>query len=94
MSFAQCWCYHNSTQQHGASIANNKDSVNLVFANQCEEDAIYPLTTREIAEAQQQGNNLKTQTEKEGYSIQLVKKTKVLSYKGKWLYQKAYNTMQ
>ena len=49
--------------------------MNLVFANQNEEDAIYPFTTREIAEAQQQDNNLKTQAEKEGYSTQLVKNT-------------------
>jgi hypothetical protein len=27
-------------------------SMNLVFANQEDEEAIYPLTTREIAEAQ------------------------------------------
>ncbi len=50
--FAQCWCYHNSTQQHEASSANSKESMNLVFANQNEEDAIYPLTTQEIEEAQ------------------------------------------
>ena len=58
MTFAQCWCYHNSTQQHEASMANSKESMNLVFANRNKEDAIYPLTTREIAEAQQQDNNL------------------------------------
>ena len=45
MTFAQCWCYHNSTQQHEASIANSKESMNLVFANRNEEGAIYPLTT-------------------------------------------------
>ena len=58
MTFAQCWCYHNSTRQHKASTANSKESMNLVFANQNEEDAIYPLTPQEIAEAQQQDNNL------------------------------------
>ena len=52
MTFAQCWCSHNSTQQHEAPIANNKKSMNLVFANQNEEDAIYLLTTREKAEVQ------------------------------------------
>ena len=83
MTFAQCWCYHNSTQQHKVSIANSKESMNLVFANQNEEDAIYPLTAREIAEQQQQDNNLKTQAEKEGYSTQLVKNIKVLCNKGK-----------
>ena len=61
------------------SIAKSKESMNLVFTNQNEEDAIYPLTTREIAEAQQQDNDLKTQAAKEGYSTQLVKNIKVLS---------------
>ena len=60
MTFAQCWCYHNSTQQHKASIANSKESMNLVFANQNKEEAIYPLTAWEIAEAQQQDKDLKT----------------------------------
>ena len=83
MTFAQCWCYHNSTQQHKASPANSKDSMNLVFANQSEEDAIYSLTTREIAEAPQQDSDLKTQAEKEGYSTQLVKNIEVLCKQGK-----------
>ena len=89
MTFAQCWCYHNSTQQHEASPANNKESMNLVFANQNEEDAIYPLTTREIAEAQQQDKNLTKQAEKVGYSTQLVKNIKVLCYKGKMVIPKS-----
>ena len=63
--------------------------MNLVFANQNEEDAIYPLTTWEIAEAQQQVNNLKTQAEKEGYSTQLVKKIEVLCNKGKMIIPKS-----
>ena len=70
--------------------------MNLVFANQNKEDAIYPLTTREIAEAQQQDNNLKTQAEKEGcftpHSWSKISKNSVT--REKWLYQKAYNTMQ
>ena len=52
--------------------------MNLVFANQNNEDSIYPLTTREIAEAQQQDNDLITKAEKEGYSIQPVKNINVL----------------
>ncbi len=57
-------------------------------ANRNEEDAIYPLTTREIAEAQQQDNNLAKQAEKEGYSTQLVKNIEVLRYKGKMVIPK------
>ncbi len=34
--------------------------MNLVFANQDNEDAIYPLTTREIADAQQHNLELNT----------------------------------
>ena len=63
--------------------------MNLVFANQREEDAIYSLTTREIAEVQQQDSNLKTQPEKEGYSTQLVKNIEVLCNKGKMVIPKS-----
>ncbi len=57
--------------------------MNLVFANQSKEDVIYPLTTRAIAEAQQQDSNLNKQAEKEGHSTQLVKNIKVLCKQGK-----------
>ncbi len=40
--------------------------MNLVFANK-KEDSIYPLTTREIVEAQQQDNYLNKQADKEGF---------------------------
>ena len=83
MTFAQCWCYHNTTQQHESSIANSKDSMNLVFVNWSKEDAIYSLTTREIAETQQQDSDLKTQAEKEGCSTKLVKNIGVLCKQGK-----------
>ena len=68
MTFDQCWCYHNSTQEHSESTGNIKESRNQVFANQNEEDSIYPLTTKEIAETQEQDPALKTQADKEGYS--------------------------
>jgi hypothetical protein len=32
--------------------------MNVVFANQDDEEAIYPLTTREIAEAQKHDNSI------------------------------------
>jgi hypothetical protein len=52
--------------------------MNLVFANRNKEDSIYPLTTREMAEAQKFDLNLLTQAEKEGYSTQLVEDVSVL----------------
>eukprot|EP00804_Cyclotella_cryptica_P020531 CCRYP_003381-RA/>CCRYP_003381-RA protein AED:0.33 eAED:0.44 QI:0/0/0/1/0/0/3/0/548 len=67
MTFALCWCYHNMTQPE-SSLATTEESMNQVFANQNKEDSIYPLTTREIAEAQQEDESLLNK----GYSTQLV----------------------
>ena len=63
--------------------------MTLVFANQSEEDAIYPLTTREIALVQQQDSDLNTQAKKEGYSMKLVKNIKVLCKQGKMVIPKS-----
>jgi hypothetical protein len=85
MTFAQCWCYHNTTFEHSASHADTKESMNLVFANRSEEDSIYPLTTREIAEAQQSDTSLL----QHGYSTQLVENIKVLCKDGKLVIPKS-----
>eukprot|EP00804_Cyclotella_cryptica_P015514 CCRYP_003553-RB/>CCRYP_003553-RB protein AED:0.36 eAED:0.48 QI:0/0/0/1/0/0/4/0/492 len=79
MTFAQYWCYHNTTQPE-SSLATTEESMNQVLANRNEEDSIYPLTTREIAEAQQEDESLLNK----GYSTQMAK----------WLFQKASNTVQ
>ena len=53
MTFAQCWCHYTSGQEESTSPSGSmQESMNLVYANQDGEKAIYPLTTREIAEAQ------------------------------------------
>jgi hypothetical protein len=48
-SFVHHWCSYNesSTPMHAYCF-----HMNVVFANRSEEDEIYPLTTKEIAEAQ------------------------------------------
>eukprot|EP00804_Cyclotella_cryptica_P004887 CCRYP_004939-RA/>CCRYP_004939-RA protein AED:0.40 eAED:0.34 QI:0/0/0/1/1/1/2/0/530 len=84
MTFAQCWCYHNTSQPE-ASLASTKESMNQVFANRNEEDSIYPLTTREIAEAQQEDESLLNK----GYSTQLVENIKVLCKEGKMVIPKS-----
>ena len=63
--------------------------MNLVFANQDDEDAIYPLTTREIAEAQKHDNELNNMTDEHGYMTQLVENTKVLCKNGKMVIPKS-----
>eukprot|EP00804_Cyclotella_cryptica_P001372 CCRYP_014132-RA/>CCRYP_014132-RA protein AED:0.33 eAED:0.48 QI:0/0/0/1/1/1/2/0/616 len=84
MTFAQCWCYHNTAQPE-ASQATTQESMNQVFANRNKEDSIYPLTTREIAEAQQEDDSLLDK----GYSTQLVENIKVLCNDGKLVIPKS-----
>ena len=64
ITFAQCWCYHNFTEEHGALTANIRESMSLVFVNQNKEDSIYPLMTREIAEVQHDDETSKTMLER------------------------------
>ena len=64
MTFAQCWCHYTSCQEE--STPNMQESMNLVFANQDDEDAIYPLITREIAEAQKHDPELNATIDKHG----------------------------
>jgi hypothetical protein len=60
MTFAQCWCHYTSGQEENTAPSTYmQESMNLVFANQDDEDAIYPLTTREIADAQKHDPELK-----------------------------------
>eukprot|EP00804_Cyclotella_cryptica_P009742 CCRYP_011258-RA/>CCRYP_011258-RA protein AED:0.38 eAED:0.39 QI:0/0/0/1/0/0/2/0/384 len=73
MTFAQCRCYHNTTQSK-SSPATTQESLNQVFVNRNKEDSIYPLTTREIAEAQQEDKSILNK----GYSTHLVENIRVL----------------
>ena len=82
MTFAQCWCHYTSSQEESTSPSVNiQESMNCVFANQDDEDAIYPLTTREIAEAQKHNLELNTMTDKFGCTTQLVENTEKMA---KW----------
>eukprot|EP00804_Cyclotella_cryptica_P023410 CCRYP_000514-RA/>CCRYP_000514-RA protein AED:0.67 eAED:0.21 QI:0/0/0/1/1/1/2/0/241 len=71
--------------QPESSLATTKESMNQVFANQSKEDSIYPLTTREIAEAQQEDDSLLDKS----YSTQLVENIKVLCKDGKMVIPKS-----
>ena len=59
-----------------------------------DEDTIYPLTTREIAEAQKHNIELNTMADKHGYTTQLVKNTTVPVKMAKWSFQQAYKNVQ
>ena len=95
MTFAQCWCHYTSGQDKSTlPSAFTQESMNLVFANQNDEDAIYPLTTREIAEAQKHNIEVNTMTNKDGYTTQLVENQKYSVKMANWLSQKAYNNVR
>ena len=78
MTFTKCWCHYtvHSTEAHNNS--NIQTSMNLVFANSNEEEVIYPLTVKEIAQAQQDNPNLQALAAKDKYTMKLVENTKVL----------------
>ena len=57
--------------------------MNLVFADCREENSIYPLTNREIAELQSKDAQLVASTTQDGYSTELVENIKVLCKDGK-----------
>jgi hypothetical protein len=78
MTFTQFWCHYTSGQEESTPPSTcMQESMNLVFANKDDEDTIYPLTTREIAEAQTHNLELNTMTDKYGYTTQFVENTKV-----------------
>ena len=84
MTFTQCWYHYNeTTEETDASQADYTDSMNFVFANHHEENSIYPLTTREIAESQSKDAQLAKLTTADGYTTQLVENTQVLCKDGK-----------
>ena len=59
-------------------IITDQHQMNMVFANHCKEDVIYPLTVKEIALAQEDDLVLKKLKNTEKYSTQLVEDTPVL----------------
>ena len=63
--------------------------MNMVFANRSEEDVIYTLTVKEIAQAQEDDSVLKKLSKTGKYSTQLVEDTQVLCKDGKIVTPKA-----
>jgi len=61
MTFAQYWCHYTSGQEESTSLSTyTQESMNLVFTNQADQYASYPLATREMAEAQRHDLTLDT----------------------------------
>eukprot|EP00804_Cyclotella_cryptica_P019884 CCRYP_007801-RA/>CCRYP_007801-RA protein AED:0.37 eAED:0.12 QI:0/0/0/1/0/0/2/0/311 len=81
MTFTKCWCHYTMQEESAIDTSAYQEEMNLVFANHCKEDVIYPLTVQEIAEAQKLDTSLKTL--KDQYSTLLVESTQLLCKNGK-----------
>eukprot|EP00804_Cyclotella_cryptica_P003901 CCRYP_015772-RA/>CCRYP_015772-RA protein AED:0.38 eAED:0.38 QI:0/0/0/1/0/0/3/0/296 len=67
----------------------DSESINLVFANRSDEDVIYPLTVKEIVQAQTTDATLQKLSRHDKYSTQLVEDTHLLCKDGKMVIPKA-----
>eukprot|EP00804_Cyclotella_cryptica_P006700 CCRYP_008641-RA/>CCRYP_008641-RA protein AED:0.32 eAED:0.30 QI:0/-1/0/1/-1/1/1/0/549 len=83
MTFTKCWCYYTMQAEEDPSPVKHSDLMNFVFANRSEENAIYPLTVREIAAAQQTDKTLNKLSLLEAYKPQLSENVQVLCKDGK-----------
>ena len=81
MTVSKCWCEYNET--HDNSTTKHNYSMNNVFANRSNEEEIYPLTIKEVAEAQKLDKQFKATALKEKYESTLVENTKVFCKNGK-----------
>ena len=80
MTFTKYWYHYTIQEKSDINTSAYQDEINLVFANCSEEDVIYPLTVRKIAEAQKLDASLKKR--KDQYSTQLAESTEILCKDG------------
>ena len=59
MKFMKCWCHYTMHAPTEESTYTHQHQLNMAFANRSEEDAIYPFTVKEIAQAQEDDSVLK-----------------------------------
>jgi hypothetical protein len=81
MTFSKCWCEYNKA--HDNSTNKHNYSMNNLFANRSNEEEIYPLTAKEIAEAPELDRHFKATALKEKYEKTLIENTLVFCKNGK-----------
>ena len=87
MTFTKCWC-HYTMHAPTEESTNHQHQINMVFVNRSEEDVIYPLTVKEIAQAQEDNLVWKKLSKTDKYSTQLVEDTQVWCKDGKMVIPK------
>ena len=90
MMFTKCWCHYTMHSHSTESITANQHQMNMVFANCCKEDVIYPLTVKEIALAQDEDLVLNKLIKTDKSSTQIVENTQVLCKDGKMFIPKVF----
>ena len=88
MTFTKCWCHYTMHAPTAESTITHQHQMNMVFANRSKEDVIYPLTVKEIAQAQEDDIVLKKLSKTDKYSTQLVEDMHVLCKDGKMVIPK------
>ena len=90
MTFTKCWCHSTMHATSAESTYDYRRQMKMAFANHIEEDVIYPLTVKEIAQAHKDDAFLKTlqKHDKDKYSTQLVEDIQVLCKDGKMVVPK------
>ena len=96
LMFSKLWTCYNETQD---PVETNMTQMNHVITNRSEEDEIYPLTVKEIVEAQQADTTLKHFCKRnavldKGLELQLVESKVVYAIKVGLYYQSHCNGMQ
>ena len=86
LMFSKLWSCYNEAQEDPDET--NVIQMNEVFANRSEEDEIYPLTVKEIIEAQKADNKLKhffkrNATLDKGLELQIIEDQKCICNKGR-----------
>jgi hypothetical protein len=87
MTFTKCWCHYNVNTT--PSKTQHTDEIAAVFANHSKEDGIYPLTIKEIAEAQRADKALALSLENDKDNCLLIEDTTVLCKDGKLVIPKS-----
>ena len=59
MTITKCWCHYTIQAPTEESTYTHQHQINMVFTNHSKKDIIYPLTVKEIAQAQKDDAVLK-----------------------------------
>ncbi len=86
MNFNRCLNFYIQKSKEPAvaeDVQTHEEKMNFVFANSSEDNAIYPLTVPEIAEAQDDDVTIKKLSKNKDYSYELIDNVKILCKDGK-----------